>query len=317
MNRRVKKKGKRKIKLWVKLAFVLLILSIIGGLIGYGWYQKKLHEEDPAGTIHAPQGTITQIETEKPVEAPLEYAVLPLATECIFIDYGDLEILINAPRGVFAEIKDKVNGPLEYLVFTSSDAVKSDGLDELKSLAVSHAIGRAVEGAESLSSGGTIILGNKFSLTTIESTSGLATYLTYKDCGFLSLGDLTPDEEHKIKSSFGACDVIVAAQGGKSENNRIIKANSPRYVVVSQKNVLEIGSDLFGAVNKAPIYATGKTGKLLFSTTGSVVTAAFDVKDYITLDLLESLKKAEETAKTEENSKNEDKKDPETAENSE
>ena len=292
MNRRVKKKVKRKIKTWVKLAALGFVLLVISGLLIYGWYLKKINEEDPTGTIIETneQGTISDIQDELEISIPLEYTVLDVEGEGIFIDYGSLEILIDAPKGVSSLIKDKVDGELEYVVITNESEIRRAGLNEVsRDFKVKNAIGAEIEGAIPLPPGETIVLGDRFSLSTIKTESGLAAYLIYKDAGFLSLSELTPDDEYLVLSGIRNTDVIVASKFGLSDNNRIIKEKRPRYIAVSQKELTLLSEDLFTSAEKNPVYATGKTGKLLFSTTGQVVTAAFDVKDYLTPEIILTL----------------------------
>lgn len=302
MNRRVKKKVKRKIKTWVKISTLGFVFLVISGLLIYGWYQKKLNEEDPTGTVVEieEQGSITEMPDEEGLPVPLEYIVLDTEGESILVNYGELEILVDAPEGALSRIKERVDGEIEYVVLTSARPIRTQGLSEIsETFTIKNIIGGSLDGATELPSGETVVLGDRFSLTTIETDRGLATYLIYKDAGFLALGDLSPDDEYLISKDIRNVDVVVAAMFGSSDNNRIIQNKKPRYIAVSQKDFGLIHENLFMSADKNPVYATGKTGDLLFSTTGQVVTAAFDVKDFLTSESILKLKQEETKAENE------------------
>ena len=302
MNRRVKKKVKRKIKTWVKITALGFVFLVISGLLIYGWYQKKLNEEDPTGTVVEieDQGSITEMPDEEGLPVPLEYIVLDTEGESILVNYGELEILVDAPEGALSRIKERVDGEIEYVVLTSAQPIRTQGLGEIsETFTIKNIIGGSLDGATELPSGETVVLGDRFSLTTIETDRGLATYLIYKDAGFLALGDLSPDDEYLISKDIRNVDVVVAAMFGSSENNRIIQNKKPRYIAVSQNDFGMIHENLFMSADKNPVYVTGKTGDLLFSTTGQVVTAAFDVKDFLTSESILKLKQEETKAENE------------------
>ena len=293
MNRRVKKKVKRKVKTWVKLTAVGVVVAIIVGLYIYNWYQEKLNAVDPTGQIVVEEeieeeppetGEISEIGEVVELEAPLKYTLLKEGD--ILIDYGETEILVGYKGEDIA-----IDGGLEYFV-----SLEDSEISAIKEkVDVGHVIGKDVDMGE------TIMLGDRFSIATIPSGESFATYLVYRDCTFLSLGNLDGEGERLVAADIPVPDVVIASSDGENDENYYISNREVRLIAVHNDDPFKVNKELLS--QEAPVYVTGQTGDLTFSTTGSVVTPAFDVGDNITkqrLEMIEEERKAEEAKKAEE-----------------
>lgn len=294
MKRRVKKKAKRKLKLWVKGTILAFFLIVIGALTGYYLYQESLKAIDPTGSVEEvelpeeiyEQGEIQDMSEEDTQRESMEYTVIESGDlESILIDCNETEVLIDTGdiNKTLSYIKGKIDGPLDYLIITNDSRNKD--IDKLESVyKISNVVGVDIKGANTISPGSDIILGDRFSLSTIavDGEVSLVTFVRYGDCTFLALSDLGEDGEKEIKDIVGSPDVIVASQHGLSQNNNIIRNNGARFITVSSSDVSKVGESLLKDSQNTPVYITGKVGDLTFTCSGDIVAAQFNSDLYVT-----------------------------------
>lgn len=275
MKRRVKKRARRRLKLWVKLAILGLFVLIIGGGIGYKLYMEHINAEDPTGTIETPsideevtQGEVEELNGEDTKIGEITYTVYD---GTVLVKDGDTDIVLGE---ITDEVSKEIMWPIEYLV--GGDA---SGHDVLNSV------------GKDIGVGDDVLVDDGFSFATFgEGSANPPTYIVYKDCSFLYLGDAEESDERTIASYITAPDVVVAAKRGLSNNNYIIKTLKPRIAVVMSGEPYSLPENLFKDSENSSLYVTGINGNLSFKCDGNIVTPLFDPQTVVTQASLVELK---------------------------
>ena len=227
------------------------------------------------------------------------------------IDLGATEVLIDggdnwAGRTVTSYIRPYVDGALDYIIATHSDADHIGGLDDVLA---AYSVGEVIDSGRSASSASyrdyyqaavnepgclfswdedrCISLGSGALLYIIETgdswdnanDSSVVCQLVYRDIQVLFTGDISQTVERQCLSLFGDVDVLKVGHHGSATSScaEFLSVVRPEYAVISYGvgNTYHhpTPSALKRLLNRGTtIYGTGKSGSIVMTTGGFSVS---------------------------------------------
>lgn len=305
IQKRRERRRRRRLKSSVKIflaCFVLVVL--VGGYKGALIY-KQLHAPDNTGNIEvAVPSEVDVFDRTEEVGTPAQYWVLDVGKgESIFVKSGDKEVLIDtggqkAGKLVVDEIRNYIDGDLDYLIITSPDKGRIGGIKDIfKSFNVSETIigelgNQKSKVRQQISASKKIVdakdmtldLGEGIELTIFRPNvssndikdQSLMTYFHYGQTGFLAESDAGTEEEARVLPSIGDCSAVVLSRYGSDQASKGLDSNLIASVLItSNKKQSGFPSEKMVNALNANFYATWRSGTLKFTSTGDTYTTNF------------------------------------------
>ena len=316
---------KKRLKKWVRCVLIAVLILLAAALaVLYVKYEPK---EKPG----IEQGNILDVEI-KNEENEIEeggfsilsdvftYKVIDVGQGLsVLIDYGEMEVLIDAGYyeygdTVVNELRTSVDGKLDYVIATHSDADHVGGLSKvLDSFDVGKIIyGDLFSSEEALAyfvkaaekegcpfendADTTISLGKNASLTIFDiidddreniNNNSIVTLARFGETAFLCTGDLEKEGEVKLKTLVGKTDVVVAGHHGSATANSLLSILQPKYFIVSCGKNNEHGHPHESVLNNAlkqtnNVYGTFKSGTITLTSDGITISCDAQKEDRLT-----------------------------------
>lgn len=341
-----KKKRTRRLRRPYKILLAILCIAIVGGSAGYfithyeptGPEYGKI-DEDVEITDEPMKNPVAEQEEGENYDlgsAPFTFTVLDVGQgQSIFIDYGDMEVLIDGGYPEYGEsivekIKDKVDGDLDFVIATHSDADHVGGLSAVYNafhvdktiygdLSNTTACDIFVKDAKANSnefiedSDTTLDLGKNATLTIFDvvdnapdtNDNSIFTLIQYGETSFFASGDAGEEMERKLRLQLSECNVVVAGHHGSSTSNSLLDLLSPEYFVISAQANNEYGHPhkevmAYARDVGSTIYGTWKSGDITFTSDGMSVFCSAGENDPLSVDDAGAIVKQNNTEKEEE-----------------
>ncbi|MEY8369595.1 MBL fold metallo-hydrolase [Anaerovoracaceae bacterium 42-11] len=319
-----KKKVRRTLRRPYKILLGLLLICFVFFSLRYCTLHTNKDDEDKYGTI------IDGVETtEEPADddsfnkkrgedysltdEPFTFTVLDVGQgQSIFIDYGEMEVLIDGGYPEYGDtvvekIQDKVDGDLDYVIATHSDADHVGGLSAVyKAFSVNKTIygdlsgngagkifeqdARRASSQVVPDSNMTIELGKNATLTIFDVTNdepdsndnSVLSFIQFGETTFFASGDAGKDIEKKLRGKLPQCDVVVAGHHGSNTSNSLLDILRPTYFVVSAGANNDYGhphEDVLSFADSigSTIFGTFRSGDISFISDGMSVSC--DISD--------------------------------------
>ncbi len=296
------KKRRRKLKGWAKAVLcVFLVAGVLGGVYAYHYFTYEAIE---IGNVETQKDDKEDKEKEEEItsEAAFTYNVLALGTgQCIFIDSGETEVLIDGgsseadAKKIVSFIEDKVDGRLEYVIATNNDAARIGGLPYIYSIyevrntlyegkgegeafdAFYNAAKKdgettvAEKSSIDLSGGATLSLYRPVTKDKDTKKNSIVAMASVNGFTFVDTGDLDAEGEMAYRYDLSELNLekvtaLVAGDHGRETSNTIMEAFSPEYFIVSAAKD-EVSQEVLSRASDytGNIYGTYKHGNLIFT----------------------------------------------------
>ena len=297
--KRRRRRRRRHLKKKARRVILLTILTItIAAALGVKLYQNANYIA-PYGTVEGDDEK--EIETLKSDAEHLTYTVLDVGDgEAILINYEDKEILIDTGSGdeILKAVDGKIEGYLDYLILTGASDERCGGA---AAVFEKYRVGTFITGemrektkdmktlsykASEYKTGEdmSIDIGEDVTLFIMKPEvssddyrdRSLITYLSYKDTGFLALSDAGQEEIARALGSIASCDVIVLSRHGADDVNLFNDAKGAAYFLASCTEDSGFPGENLKEILAGSMYATYKTGDLIFTSYGDQAEPSFD-----------------------------------------